>query len=985
MSAVFPILKKVACVLLMGLATAQVNAQTVLTCNSNVTGQLMGANDVDEYVFEGQPGVWTLARLQAAKGNAFECHIEILDPNGVSLAVAEGDILEQYAQTQPVQMTLPGAYRIRVKSLFGSSDPKYGLSLQFLRPECTVPLPTAADLSVPAPGPAKIHAYWFVARPGEKFLFQMAANFYSLKLNAWIYSKQGQTPARSELTPGLHYFGFENFAQADTVFLLIADNQTFFTDGFSFSLQCLRPDCTVRLACADARKASVPVKAGMDAYSLPVRAGDRLIYRQKSNEAYFFHTDGSPWTEGNLAPGTTAYREVYFQETDTLLLILRAIQFNGPYIYWISNQLLGPGCSPLLTCTEDIQDTLDNDMRIEAWSFEVPPGGDRYRIQGLVGGDFAGHLELRSPNGYVHKTLVGAGQIKQMLFEGRLDTPGLWYVLLWDKSINPGILKYGLSFQRLSPACAETALDCGSDALPGDFSKFVQQDAYRLPKSKGPTLIHVAETSPGSGLWQVNLRLYDKDGQILDSATTTNSAGRAFIKDEKPGEKLLVVSSVWGVELGTYALSVAPIGAANCAVPLECGITVTDSLVANGLKHYRVEAAAGERILVRFGRPSAPLVFPTLQLYRPDGTLTQATFSSVDNLLTWTFDMSGTHELVLHEPQYWTKTIFGLTANLLGDPAACGRPLGYNSNLTENLDGYGDQEAWVFEGKKDDVIVGQASFCGASMIFKLYGPDGVKLDSAAKMDFARISRFRLPVSGKYKLVLGDRLGSLPAAQYWISLQNVNGGGTNATSFSFASPQSATLEQNAASHVWRMPGSAGAKINLTLNWLSNSGQVRAELYAPSGTFVAGVNASAATPGYLNANNLPETGPYTLLVFHLSGCQTGEYVLQGSNATGTDAAGSTPETGPLHVYPNPFSEVLNLVFNWPEGVAPGAVLGAELFDTQGACVAKMSSENTLPALSGLPVQWTPGCCLPDGFYELQVLTERGIFRKKLLKIE
>src|SRR5258706_7534389 len=97
---------------------------------------------------------------------------------------------------------------------------------------------------------------------------------------------------------------------------------------------------------------------------------------------------------------------------------------------------------------------------------------------------------------------------------------------------------------------------------------------------------------------------------------------------------------------------------------------------------------------------------------------------------------------------------------------------------------------WLFLGKQDDSIAIQITFTGAPVPVSLIDPSG---DSIARINAStgRLDRFRLPVDGTYRIIVGP--GSRDYALALRSLAIQNGSATDAPAPTAAASDKAIVD------------------------------------------------------------------------------------------------------------------------------------------------------------------------------------------------
>ena len=613
--------------LLFCLAAAALPAQNIpLGCDQDTVAKLSGTNDVKTFTFTAAGGEFATLRAQLAQSSTFVLRLALFDPNGELLTDVDApSFVDNNVTIDPVLLPLPGVYQVRVSNAnpVFFTDGTFGLSLQFLRPECALPLGCAENRKGISNKPGVTEAFWFTATPGDRFILRLQEKAI-LDVQVWVFGTNGQLIGESNGASGEGFrldLDFAAIAQTDTFLLLLRDNQNFFQGNYWFGFQRLRPACAPALACGG-DVGGVLTETEMVARSLLVHTGDRLLFRSNCSgnmSVEFYHSDGTPWLPPTPLTDQIVDLSPRMDGTDTLLIVAMrqsSVVFSGS-TYGFSAQLLRPECAVPMTCNAPFGDSTRTIAQMHAFRFDVA-AGDKALFRAGRRGEAFDRMELYSPAGNLHWMGTLAGGYSELRFEGRLDTPGTWYAVLKEGQLNFLKAFYGVSYHQLNDP------DCGwpvsyntnlTDTIP--YPATVR--AFRFDGAAGDK---VAVLGGNCNPFESAVQVYDTQGERLAWKYAPKFYGRVAHLDSlrlpATGRYKILVYDSSGFYTRKMGFSLQKLNPGQNSIPLIVGQSAAASLdFPTDSRVYTFNVNPGGGFDLTFHSLSGPPL--TFLVYDPDG------------------------------------------------------------------------------------------------------------------------------------------------------------------------------------------------------------------------------------------------------------------------------------------------------------------------------------------------------------------------------
>jgi hypothetical protein len=316
----------------------------------------------------------------------------------------------------------------------------------------------------------------------------------------------------------------------------------------------------------------------------------------------------------------------------------------------------------------------------------------------------------------------------------------------------------------------------------------------------------------------------------------------------------------------------------QCASPIVCGDTKLAS-IANVSEYdtYKFIGRAGEAIVFSALGASGN-VCAIAQLYSPTGV-----FLGQENCNTSTGSIvlpsDGTYTLMVFDSSLRRTGSYALTLQFT--TGQCASPIVCGETKSASIANISEYDTYKFNGKAGEAIVFSALGTSGDVcaIAQLYSPTGVFLGQ--ENCNTSTGSIVLPSDGTYTLLVFDsslrRMGT-----YAMTLQFTTG--QCASSIVCGDPKLANIANVSEYDTYKFNGKAGEAV--VFSALGTSGDVCAiaQLYSPTGVFLAQENCNTSTGSIV----LPSDGSYTLLVFDSSLRRTGSYAMTLQFTTGQCAS-------------------------------------------------------------------------------------------------
>jgi len=856
-----------------GLSLEKVNPapnSVILDCNLEIMTSPGVPAEINAFSFQVNQGEQLVIRMNGLN-SFFDPQIELYDQDGqlVYSDSTNGVIPARINAFEPLPA---GTYTLLAMENEGDNTAGYGISIQSVRPECTVSLDCAQDVSASLDSLAEIDAYSLPIGSNDRLIVRMMGEFSSLHPTLELYDPDGnlvqsagsngnfaaRINALSALGPG-------------TYTLLAMETEGNFTGNYGLSVQALQPACADTIDCSQDLTASLEKLAEIDAYSFRLEQSGNLVIRMIGELSFLdprieLYDEDGQLVQADSTDGLAPARIGVFDNLPEGDYMLLAMENEGDNTddYGISIQVLHPGCTVAIGCDEDIPATFDNLAEIDAYSMEV--NEDHQFIVRMIGEISALHprIELYDQGGQLIFADNTNGSIPARI-DAFSSLPAGQYIVLTMDNEGKAMGNYGVSVQGIHQGCPGE-LGCDSDTT-GVVAGLAAMSAFGFQAEAGDQALLWLDWAGFS--FDLQVELYRPDGTdtafVLLAGAGPEKTGAIPIY--QTGYHTLVFMDEKGNHSGDFSLSLQLLGK-DCTRQLGCG---EEAHAAFGqlleLDAFSMDVQQGERYLFQYAGESATGVV-TLELYRPGDTEPFQTIVSANGQLSrfgpLEAQAEGTHFVLAYSMEAEPGSGYGLSGQILRED--CAGPLACGTATTDSIGARAAMDAWFFELPATEHVFIQAkpALTEFSVKMELFREDGtVEPITTEGSELVRISGADGELqAGKYYLILTDQSGS-HFSEYGISMQSLETG--CAPVLPCNDGVDGELQHHGAMELFTFSAEADELILLSARTESGDEGLVLELFDPQKAPVSIQSGIFPRTGYLSA----ASGSYYLLVSSSSG--------------------------------------------------------------------------------------------------------------------
>ncbi|MBK6903513.1 MAG: PKD domain-containing protein [Saprospirales bacterium] len=848
-------------------------------CNEDISASLSAPMEVDEYAFSGTAGERIIIRVQGEL--SITPKITLLGPGGNILTTQTAPTFG-LARIGAYSLPTTGTYIIRVSDNSGNFTGTYGISLQFLREDCSnSSISCNEDLTLSLVDLAEMDCFHFTGQMGQRIIVRMEGEL-SITAHLELYGPSGVDPLAQDTGPtyGLARIG-ETGAftlPGDGVYFIVAmDNTGGFTGDYGISLQILDTACSQAINCNADLGLSLINNAEMDGFHFTGQMGQRIILRMEGELSVTARLElYGPTGADPLAQDTgPTYGLARIGETGAFTLPADGVYFilamdnSGGFKadYGISLQFLDTACSQSINCNADLGPSLVNNAEMDCFHFSGQMG---QRIILRMEGEqsITARLELYGPSG-VDPLAQDTGPTYGLARIGAFTLPadGDYFIVAMD---NSGGFKadYGISLQFLDTACSQV-INCNAD-LGLSLINNAEMDGFHFTGQMGQRIILRME---GELSITARLELYGPTGVdplAQDTGPTYGLARIGAFTLPADGVYFIVAMDNSGGFTGDYSISFQILDTA-CSQAITCDgdLTTTIEKLAE-MDAYYFDAQQGDRVIIHANSDFSPDL--QLEMYGPAGAAPlqniTADPSGYISFGPYPLPTNGPFYLVLMDDNGNNTGDYSISAQILRtsctQPLACSGDVGTSIANEAEIDGY-----WFTAEQGQKVLIRSSettsSFEPEIRIFRKEDPDYVEIfpfNGYLEMTYTSVA------TDTFFLVFNDQDGS-NTGNYGLSIQALAAGCV--APFSCTLDTAATIGFLAEMDAYLLAGQAGQ--TTLLNVYSSSFTGRLAIYGENGNLLATFE---TTNNIIQQQwQLPASGNYFAIFTATNGTSTGAY--------------------------------------------------------------------------------------------------------------
>lgn len=369
----------------------------------------------------------------------------------------------------------------------------------------------------------------------------------------------------------------------------------------------------------------------VDIYTFTGTAGDRIYIRMRDAESKIdaclklYDPTGTLVGEHCRNGGIVKLKDLVLPTSGTYEIHASDNNDNDTGSYGLSLEILNSTAyATPINCGDDLIGQIATTVQVISYRFDATAGEIAILQMRSPNKSMESELEIYSPSGALLVSKFSSHLTRAN--ELTLPETGSYLVLLSDYNGND-VGEYGFSFQIVNRASCGVSLLCkpmdfgSSGAGVSEITQLAQLDAFYVTADENTSL--VIQVYAKLKNFEVNLKLYDPQGNILAAPTPKHGLVRLEYSDfPEEGKYLLVISDNSGNDKSDYEIFMERVDHGGCASYVGCSnMTQTRELDANGAMHsLRFDGEAGTFANISIDPVDIYGLDPRLELYAPDGT-----------------------------------------------------------------------------------------------------------------------------------------------------------------------------------------------------------------------------------------------------------------------------------------------------------------------------------------------------------------------------
>jgi hypothetical protein len=544
--------------------------------------------------------------------------------------------------------------------------------------------------------------------------------------------------------------------------------------------------------------------------------------------------------------------------------------FTGDYYLYLQ-RLNNPGSPVPIAFGQTLAGSIITPAEMDTYTFTASAGDKVLVRMGKPTGTLAPAIRVYSPDGT--RLCEAHSGIVAEIASCTLPSAGTYSILAYAYyGTDTG--NYYLYLQRLNNPGSPVPIAFGQ-TLSGSILTAAEMDTYTFTASAGDKVLVMMSTSSGS-LWE-GIRVYSPDGTKLCQAPDSNPAEIASCTLPSAGTySILAYDASTSGFTGDYYLYLQRLNNPGSPVPIAFGQTLAGSIITPAeMDTYTFTASAGDKVLVRMGKPTGTLA-PAIRVYSPDGTrLCEAHSGIVAEIASCTLPSAGTYSILAYA-YYGTDTgnyyLYLQRLNNPGSPV----PIAFGQTLSGSILTPAEMDTYTFTASAGDKVLVMMSTSSGSLWegIRIYSPDGTKLCQAPDSNPAEIASCTLPSAGTYSILAYDASTSGFTGDYYLYLQRLNNPGSP-VSIAFGQTLAGSIITPAEMDTYTFTASAGDKVLVRMGKPTGTLAPAIRVYSPDGTRLC--EAHSGIVAEIASCTLPSAGTYSILAYAYYGTDTGNYYI------------------------------------------------------------------------------------------------------------
>lgn len=482
-----------------------------------------------------------------------------------------------------------------------------------------------------------------------------------------------------------------------------------------------------------------------------------------------------------------------------------------------------------------------------------------------------------------------------------------------DYTKNGGLKLFCLLLLFSFQLSAQTAIQYGED-FTASIDQLGERDEYTFTAQVGDkVLIRMRGNKNGvDGC----MALYGPDGAVIREVCSDGSLVSIKKTLTAEGTYKIIAQDGNDNDTGDYGLSLEQLNSPANSIALNCEASSSYELKHNGaVEAFSFKATQNDIINLRMWGHDAGIE-SIMEIYNAEGKL--MTLSSLDKGMAqieryeipadgiyyvFVYDDSG-NDVGRYNIYYQNHSLYTCATQI-----TCGEIFYGSLEMETSIDAY------TFQATAGEKVTARMRGVNNKIeaSFVLYGPQGEIIEtSVSEGKLAKMRPVELPVSGIYTFLAKDENGN-DIGDYALTFQVIDRGACGLPLDCKVLDTPLDINDIVQTNLYQFEGKAEESLYLKLEEISDTVELRMELYAPSGDRVASGTIKSGDELIYESIILPETGSYALLVMDHEGNDMGQFQLSMNKPDMPDC--NEAPTGYCE------SKGLNTDYEWIEAISVG----------------------------------------------------------------
>ena len=274
-----------------------------------------------------------------------------------------------------------------------------------------------------------------------------------------------------------------------------------------------------------------------------------------------------------------------------------------------------------------------------------------------------------------------------------------------------------------------------------------------------------------------------------------------------------------------------------CPASISFGETVQCSIDTPGeIDTYTFSATAGDKVLVRMGRPSGNL-WPEIIIKDTGGIILCDDYDTITaEIISCSLSATGTYSILADdylEDYTGDYYLYLQRLNNPGSPTA----IAFGQTLPGSITTAAEMDSYTFSATAGDKVLVRMGRSSGNLWpeIRIYGPDGVMVCDDYDTITAEIASCSLVATGTHTILAYDGIDSAYTGDYYLYLQRLNNPGSP-TAIAFGQTLPGSIITPAEMDSYTFSATAGDKVLVRMGRSSGNLWPEVRIYGPDGVMV-----------------------------------------------------------------------------------------------------------------------------------------------------